>query len=84
MLSLLPVCIFSLIMAFFSGRNSTFELDKYGEQKYVYKENTKCIEKRIIKVNCPPYPIILKEGIKANNNIPIKTEFKDNNKYNRN
>lgn len=44
-------------------------------------ENTKCIEKRIIKVNCPPYPIILKEGIKANNNIPIKTEFKDNNKY---
>ena len=43
--------------------------------KYVYKENTKCIEKRIIKVNCPPYPIILKGGIKANNNIPIKTEF---------
>ena len=49
--------------------------------KYVYKENTKCIEKRIIKVNCPPYPIILKEGIKANNNIPLKTDFKDNNKY---
>lgn len=49
--------------------------------KYVYKENTKCIEKRIIKVNCPPYPIILKEGIKANNNIPVKTDFKDNNKY---
>lgn len=38
MWSLLPVCIFSLIMAFFSGRNSTFELDKYGERKYVHKE----------------------------------------------
>ena len=49
--------------------------------KYVYKENTKCIEKRIIKVNCPPYPIILKEGIKANNNISVKTDFTDNNKY---
>ena len=37
--------------------------------------------KRIIKVNCPPYPIILKEGIKANNNISVKTDFTDNNKY---
>lgn len=44
--------------------------------KYVYKENTKCIEKRIIKVNCPPYPIILKEGIKANNNTPVKYDVK--------
>lgn len=48
---------------------------------YKYKENTKCIEKRIIKINSPPYPNILNRGIKSNINTPIKTDFKDNNKY---
>lgn len=48
---------------------------------YKYKENTKCIEKRIIKINSPPYPNIFKRGIKSNINTPIKTNFKDNNKY---
>ena len=49
--------------------------------KYVNKENTKVVDKRVIKVNRPPYPTIVKEGIKLDDNSPIKLQFKDNNKY---
>ena len=49
----------------------------------IYKNNSKQIEKRIIKVNHPPYPIIVKEGIKADNNTPIKTDCKDKYKSNK-
>ena len=73
--------MFNLSKTQISSLISDLKEKRWINIKYVYKENTKCIEKRIIKVNCPPYPIILKEGIKANNNIPIKKEFKYNNKY---
>ena len=73
--------LFNLSKTQISSLISDLKEKRWINIKYVYKENTKCIEKRIIKVNCPPYPIILKEGIKANNNIPLKTDFKDNNKY---
>lgn len=49
----------------------------------IYKNNSKQIEKRIIKVNHPPYPIIVKEGIKEDNNTPIKTDCKDKYKSNK-
>ena len=39
------------------------------------------LEKRIIKVNRPPYPTRVKEGIKPDDNPSIKLQFKDNNKY---
>lgn len=48
-----------------------------------YKNNTKQIEKRIIRVNHPPYPNVIKEGIKVDNNTPIKTECKDKYKSNK-
>ena len=49
---------------------------------FVYKVNTKAIDKRIIKVNHPPYPIVVKEPSKLNDNTPIKLDYKD--KYKRN
>lgn len=39
------------------------------------------MDKRVIKINRPPYPTIVKEGIKPEDNTPIKPQFKDNNKY---
>ena len=39
------------------------------------------IQKRIIKVNRPPYPTRVKDGIKPDDNTPIKAQFKDNNNY---
>jgi len=49
--------------------------------KYINKENTKAVDKRIIKVNRLPYPTRVKEVIKAEDNPSIKPQFKDNNKY---
>ena len=49
--------------------------------KYKNKKNTKAVEKRIIKVNRPPYPTRVKDGIKPDDNTPIKAQFKDNNNY---
>ena len=59
------------------------DLNKKGwiSVRYVNKENTKAVEKRVIKVNRPPYPTRVKEGIKPEDNTPIKPQFKDNNKY---
>lgn len=39
------------------------------------------MDKRVIKINRPPYPTKVKEGIKPEDNTPIKPQFKDNNKY---
>ena len=41
--------------------------------KYENKKNTKAVDKRVIKINRPPYPTKVKEG--------IKPQFKDNNNY---
>jgi hypothetical protein len=49
--------------------------------KYENKKNTKAVDKRVIKINRPPYPTKVKEGIKPEDNTPIKPQFKDNNKY---
>ena len=49
--------------------------------RYVNKENSKAVDKRVIKINRPPYPTRVKDGIKPEDNPPIKLQFKDNNKY---
>lgn len=49
--------------------------------RYVNKENSKAVDKRVIKINRPPYPTVVKEGIKLEDNPPIKLQLKDNNKY---
>lgn len=43
----------------------------------VYKDNSKEIEKRIIRVNHPPQPNVLKEGDKVDKYTYIKTACKD-------
>ena len=49
--------------------------------KYENKKNTKAVDKRVIKINRPPYPTKVKEGIKPEDNTPIKPQFKDKNSY---
>lgn len=38
MSKLVPIMLFSLILAYFSDRNSTFELDRYGGKQYIHKD----------------------------------------------
>ena len=49
----------------------------------VYKNNSKEIEKRIIRVNHPPYPNVVKESIKVDKDTSIKAECKDKYKSNK-
>lgn len=58
----------------------------YINSNYIYRENTKQIEKRVLTINQVPhkenfntYKVNDLEGIKKNINSPIKENFKDNN-----
>lgn len=76
--------LFSLSKTQVSNIISDLKRKGWINVEMVYKNNSKEIEKRIIRVNHPPYPNVVKESIKVNKNTSIKTDCKDkckNNKY---
>ena len=51
----------------------------FVKRELIYKKGTKSIEKRVLNICSPPYPLNVQEGIEQNFLPPIEQKFRDNN-----